>query len=160
MIATQVRKPYKQDNIWNYPELPEGMRQAQIKDFSILTDELVFGINILFKPNGLKDYQAHNILNAQKLTQWIPDIKAGTVYIGKLPYKQNGLWYYPSYPLCCRVAVFTDFLTVNNDIIPDIDFLILGSCSPEYEAHRTKTIESLIPRLDFIQVGRVFIKSK
>ena len=160
MIATQVRKPYKKDGIWNYPELPAGMREATIANFEMLTGEVVFGINILYKPGIDMDYQAHNIQDKSALKNWEKYIAAGKVYIDKVPYKQNGLWYYPSYPLCSRVAVFTDFLTVNNEIIPGIDFIVLGTQSNEYEAHRTSTIDSFIPWLDWVPAGRVFIKSK
>ncbi len=159
MIATQVKKPYKQDGIWNYPELPAGMRQAKPADFSILTDEVVFGINILFKPNGLKDYQAHCIRDKSNLLHWESDIARGYVYIDKLPYKQRGLWYYPKCPLGCRAALFSDFLT-NNEVKPGIDFLVLSSTDAEYEAHRTSTTERFVSWLDWIPAGRVFIKSK
>ena len=87
MIATEVRKPYKKDGIWNYPELPAGMREATIANFEILTGEVVFGINILYKPGIDMDYQAHNIHNKSVLQNWKKYIDAGKVYIDKIPYK-------------------------------------------------------------------------
>jgi len=159
MIATEVRKPYKKDGIWNYPSLPEGMRVAKPADFNVLSDEVVFGINILYKPAGSTDYQARNIRDKANLAQWHSDIIAGNVYIEKLPYKQ-GLWYYPRYPLSCRTAQFSDFLTADNTIIAGVDFVVMSNVTTDYEAHRTSTIERFIPWLDWVQAGRVFVKIK
>ena len=157
MIATAIAKPYKKEGIWHYPELPAGMRTATISDFEIITPELRFGVNILFKPD-LLDYQANNIRNAENLEKWKSDITAGKVFVDKLPYKQRGLYYYPSYPIGCRPAAYSDFLTSDNSVIINVDFLVLSSISTEYEAHRTSTLEKLIPWLDWLAAGRVFVK--
>lgn len=157
MEATEV-KPYLKDGFWNYPGLPAGFREAVPSDFSILSDELVFGINCLFKRDIHSDYEARCIRTVSELDKWKPDIIAGKVFIDKLPYKDRGLWVYPSLPLGCRKASFAHFLTAGNEIIPEIDFLVIGSGTTEYEAHRTGTIERFIPWLDWVQVGRVYIK--
>jgi hypothetical protein len=158
MIATQT-KPYKKDGIWNYPELPAGMRKAVPADFDILTSELVFGINILNKPDVLSDYQARCIRDRTALKEWSEDIAAGKVFVDKLPYKENGLWYYPGYPLGCRKAILNDFFTVDLEIKPGIDFLVLGTGVQEYEAHRTSELERFAAWLDWIPAGRIFVKS-
>lgn len=158
MIATK-KGPYKADGIWNYPELPAGMIQANPVDFAILSDELVFGINILHKPDVLQDYQARNISTAAELENWNTEILAGKVFIDKMPYKQFGLWFYPRFPLGCRRAMLSDFFTADDEIIPGIDFLVLGSVNTEYEAHRTTTAERFASWFNWIPAGRVFIKS-
>jgi len=159
MIAIKTG-PYKKEGIWNYPELPDGMRAATLIDFSILSDELVFGINILFKPDVLHDYQAWNIGTVADMQKWEQEILAGKVFFAKMPYKQFGLWYYPNTPLGCRAALLSDFFTADNEIKPGIDFLVLGSLKNEYEAHRTSTAERFACWLDWLPVGRVFVKSK
>ena len=160
-MTTVVKQgPYKAEGIWNYPELPKGMRQAMPADFSVLTDELVFGINILFKPDVLHDYQAWNIGTKSDLEKWKAEIVAGKVYVEKIPYKQYGLWYYPWFPLGCRKAIYNDFFTAGDEIKPGIDFLVLGAITPEYEAHRTSTAEKFASWLSWIPAGRIFIKSK
>lgn len=156
MTTATLTKPYKKDGIWHYPELPDGMRQATLIDFNIITPELVFGINILLQ--SADNYQARIIRNATDLKKFSPDIVAGKVFVDKLPYKEQGLWYYPSKPLGCRNAVFSDFLTSDHEIKTGIDFLVLGSFTTEYEAHRTGTIERFVDWLDWIPAGRVFIK--
>ena len=139
MIATHT-EPYKSKGTWNYTELPEGMRKAMLDDFSILSDELVFGINILFKPDAIHDYQAFNIGNTQELNNWKTKILAGNVFVDKLPYKQFGLWYYPRLPLVCRRAMLSDFFTANVDIISGVDFVVLGSLKNDYEVDQASTL--------------------
>jgi len=151
-------KPYKQNDVWHYPELPTRMRQATVTDFNIITPELVFGINIMFQPVAGEAYQARIIRNSTDLKKFGPDIIAGKVYIDKLPYKQDGLWYYTYLPIGCRKAIFSDFLTIDNQIKPGIDFLVLGTQSTDYEAHRTSDIQHFIQWLDWIQAGRVIVK--
>lgn len=158
MIATK-KKPYKAEGIWNYPELPAGMHQATLIDFSVLTDELIFGINILFKPDVLQDYQAWNIATASEMEKWKTEILAGKVYIEKIPYKESGLWYYPNFPLGCRKAVWSDFFTAGDEIIPGIAFLVLGTQSTDYEAHRTSTAERFATWLNWLPAGRIYINS-
>jgi len=158
MIAVK-KGPYKADGIWNYPELPAGMHQASLLDFSVLCDELVFGINILHKPGAMNDYQARSITTHADLDTWTSEILAGNVYIDKMPYMQYGLWFYPRFPLGCRRAVYSDFLTPDHEVKTGIHFLVQGTVSPDYEAHCTSTIERLIPWLDWIPAGRVFVKS-
>lgn len=158
MIATK-KGPYKEAGIWNYPELPKGMRQATPADFAVSTDELIFGINILHKPDALTDYQACNIGTTAGLDGWKTEILAGRVYVEKIPYKQFGLWFYPGFPLGCRRAALSDFFTIDNEIKSGIDFLVLGSLSTDYEAHRTSTTERFACWFNWIPAGRVFIKS-
>ena len=158
MIATK-KGPYKQDGIWNYPELPSGMRKAALIDFSILSDELIFGINILHKPDALHDYQAQNITGAPALDAWTAEILAGNVYVDKMPYKQFGLWFYPRFPLGCRRALLSDFFTTDLELKTGINFLVLGSVNTEYEAHCTSTADRFATWLEWIPAGRVFIKS-
>jgi len=158
MIAIK-KGPYKADGIWNYPELPAGMRQAALIDFKIVTDELVFGVNILHKPDAISDYQAQKINDTAALDAWTTEILAGNVFVDKMPYKQSGLWFYPRFPLGCRRTVFADFLTTDNELKPGIDFLVLSSSCTEYEAHRTSTMDRFLNWLDWIPAGRVFIKS-
>ena len=160
MTATATVKvkeePYKKNGIWNYPELKSGMRLAVPSDFAILTDELVFGINVLYLPAPNKHYQAHSVADAES---WMPHIIAGKVYVDKLPYKQCGLYYYPHMPLGCRKAVFSDFLTVDHEIIPGVDFLVLGTGCPELEAHRSTDVEHIVKWIDWIAAGRVYVKA-
>jgi hypothetical protein len=162
MTATatlNASKPYKQNGVWHYPELPTSMRHATITDFNILTTELIFGINIMFQPVSGEAYQARIIRNTTDLKKYSPDIIAGKVYVDKLPYKQCGLYYYPHMPLGCRKAVFSDFLTVDHEIIPGVDFLVLGTGSQELEAHRSTDVEHIVKWIDWIAAGRVYVKA-
>ena len=158
MIAVK-KGPYKKEGIWNYPELPAGMRKATAADFAIITDGLVFGINILVKPDVMHDYQANCIRNSADLDIRKDDIESGNVYVDKLPYKENGLWYYRGFPLGCRRAVLNDFFTTDLEIKPGVDFLSLGTGIQEYEAHRTSELERFASWLEWIPAGRLFVKS-
>lgn len=156
MTTLIKNKPFKKGNTWHYPELPSGMRKANYQDFSILSEELVFGINILLKA---EDYEARNIQTRQELQNYSSEIAAGKVFIEKLPYKQFGLWMYPKIPVGCRAARQSDFITADNSLIENVDFLILSSLTNQYEAHRTTTMDRFIDYIDWIPYNRVFVKA-
>ncbi len=75
-----------------------------------------------------------------------------------LPYKQYGLWYYPTLPSGMRLATESDFLTPMGDVKTGIDFMVKSDTDPDYECHRIIDAERFEDWRDYVIAGKIYIR--
>lgn len=73
--------PYKQDGLWYYTELPQGMRPAVNDDFYTSDGQFKMGIDFLIIGSVYKEYEHHKTTTLENFKQYEHFIPVGRMYV-------------------------------------------------------------------------------